>query len=112
MALPGNGSILATDPARNDLARAAARQIMTLVDLDVKPRDIITPEAIDNAFALDMAMGGSTNTVLHTIAIAHEAGVDYPLDRLNEVSRWGCRGHLCRDNRHSRSTGRVESNRR
>ena len=59
---------------------------MTLIDLDLKPLDIITPDSIDNAFALDMAMGGSTNTVLHTIALAHEAGVEYPLARLNEVS--------------------------
>jgi dihydroxy-acid dehydratase len=86
IALPGNGSILATDPRREDLARAAARQVMVLVERDLKPRDIITAAAIDNAFALDMAMGGSTNTVLHTIAIAHEAGVEYPLERLNAVS--------------------------
>jgi dihydroxy-acid dehydratase len=86
MALPGNGTILAVDPRREELARAAARQVMTLIEMDLKPRDIVTPEAIDNAFALDMAMGGSTNTVLHTIALAHEAGVDYPLERLNQVS--------------------------
>jgi dihydroxy-acid dehydratase len=59
---------------------------MRLLEMDLKPRDIVTPEAIDNAFALDMAMGGSTNTVLHTIAIAYEAGIHYPLERLNEVS--------------------------
>jgi dihydroxy-acid dehydratase len=86
MALPGNGTILAVDPRREELARTAARQVMTLIEMDLKPRDIVTPEAIDNAFALDMAMGGSTNTVLHTIALAHEAGVDYPLERLNQVS--------------------------
>ena len=86
IALPGNGSILAVDPRREDLARAAARQLMTLVEMDLKPLDIITSEGIDNAFALDMAMGGSTNTVLHTIALAREAGVDYPLERLNQVS--------------------------
>jgi dihydroxy-acid dehydratase len=86
MALPGNGTILAVDPRREELARAAARQVMTLIEMDLKPRDIVTSEAIDNAFALDMAMGGSTNTVLHTIALAHEAGVDYPLERLNQVS--------------------------
>ena len=86
IALPGNGSILATDPGREELARAAARQLLNLIDLDLKQLDIITPDAIDNAFALDMAMGGSTNTVLHTIALAHEAGVEYPLARLNEVS--------------------------
>ncbi|HEX9117598.1 MAG TPA: dihydroxy-acid dehydratase [Anaerolineae bacterium] len=86
IALPGNGTILAIDPRRQDLARAAARQLMELVRLDVRPRDIITAESIDNAFALDMAMGGSTNTVLHTLALAREAEVDYPLARLNELN--------------------------
>ena len=86
MALPGNGTILAVDPRREELAREAAFQLMRLIEMDLKPRDIVTPEAIDNAFALDMAMGGSTNTVLHTIAIAREAGIEYPLERLNEVA--------------------------
>ncbi len=86
MALPGNGTILAVDPRREALARAAGRQMMNLIDIDLKPRDIVTAEAIDNAFALDMAMGGSTNTVLHTLALAHEAGLNYPLARLNEVA--------------------------
>ena len=86
MALPGNGSILAVDPRREQLARDAARQLMKLLEMDLKPLDLITPEAIDNAFALDMAMGGSTNTVLHTIALAREAGFDYALERLNQIS--------------------------
>jgi dihydroxy-acid dehydratase len=86
MALPGNGTVLATDPRREQLAAAAGRQVMTLIEKDIRPRDIVTPEAIDNAFALDMAMGGSTNTVLHTLALAREAGVDYPIARLNEVA--------------------------
>jgi dihydroxy-acid dehydratase len=86
LALPGNGTILAEDPRRKKLARAAARQIMTLIEKNIRPRDIVTARSIDNAFALDMAMGGSTNTVLHTFAIAQEAGVQYPLDRVNEVS--------------------------
>ncbi len=86
MSLPGNGTILATDPRRRELARAAGAQIIELVRRNIRPRDIVTAEAIDNAFALDMAMGGSTNTVLHTMAIAHEAGVDYPLARLNDVA--------------------------
>jgi dihydroxy-acid dehydratase len=86
LALPGNGTILATDPRRRQLAQAAARQVLQLIERDLKPLNIVTPEAIDNAFALDMVMGGSTNTVLHTIAIAKEAGIDYPLQRLNEVS--------------------------
>ncbi len=86
IALPGNGTYLAESEERKDLVRKAGAQIMKLIEVDLKPRDILTPEAIDNAFALDMAMGGSTNTVLHTLAIAHEAGVSYPLERLNEVS--------------------------
>jgi dihydroxy-acid dehydratase len=86
MALPGNGTILAVDPRREQLAYTAGRQIMTLIEKDIRPRDIVTAEAIDNAFALDMAMGGSTNTVLHTLALAREAGVDYPIARLNEVA--------------------------
>ncbi len=86
MALPGNGTILAVDPRRAELARQVGAQIMRLIELDLRPRDIVTAEAIDNAFALDMAMGGSTNTVLHTLALAREAGVDYPISRLNEVA--------------------------
>lgn len=94
MALPGNGTILAVDPRRKDLVRSAARRIVELVREDVKPRDIVTREAIDNAFALDIAMGGSTNTVLHTIAIAHEAGIEYPLRRINELAEKV--PHLCK----------------
>jgi dihydroxy-acid dehydratase len=86
LALPGNGTILAVSPERRELVKASARQLMKLIEMDLKPRDIITKEAIDNAFALDMAMGGSTNTVLHTLAIAHEAGIDYPIERINEVA--------------------------
>jgi len=86
LALPGNGTILAVDPRRKELARAAARQIMFLLEKDIKPRDIVTPQSIDNAFALDMAMGGSTNTVLHTFALAREAEIEYPLARVNEIS--------------------------
>ena len=65
-----------------------------LIERDLKPRDIVTPRAIDNAFALDMAMGGSTNTVLHTLALAREGGIDYPLARLNEVAARV--PHLCK----------------
>ncbi len=86
LALPGNGTILAVDPARKEFVKESARQLMKLIEMDLKPRDIVTIEAIDNAFALDMAMGGSTNTVLHTLAIAHEAGIEYPLERINEVA--------------------------
>ena len=86
LALPYNGSALAKTPEREALAKKAASQIMTLIERDIKPRDVITAEAIDDAFALDMAMGGSTNTVLHTLALANEAGVDYPLSRINSVA--------------------------
>ena len=86
IALPGNGTILATDPRRAELAQAAGRQIMALVSRDLRPRDIINLDSIDNAFALDMAMGGSTNTVLHTLALAQEAGITYPLARLNQLN--------------------------
>ena len=86
LALPGNGSILATSPARHDLARRAAEHLLRLVRDNITFRDIVTPDAIDNAVALDVAMGGSTNTVLHVLALAHEAEVDYPLARFNAVA--------------------------
>lgn len=86
LALPGNGTILAIDPERKELAKRTAKQLMYLIENDIKARDIVTEKAIDNAFALDMALGGSTNTVLHTLAIANEAGIDYPLTRINEVA--------------------------
>ncbi len=86
LALPGNGTILARTPERRELVRQAAKQIIKLIEANLRPRDIVTADSIDNAFALDMAMGGSTNTVLHTLALATEAGVNYPLERLNEVS--------------------------
>ena len=86
MALPFNGTLLAKTPEREELARRAGKQIMQLVERNITPRQIVTPEAVDDAFALDMAMGGSTNTVLHTLAVAREAGVDYPLNRINQVA--------------------------
>ncbi|GGE79141.1 dihydroxy-acid dehydratase [Priestia taiwanensis] len=86
VALPGNGTIVATSKERHELIRQAAFHLVDLVRRDIKPRDIITKEAIDDAFALDMAMGGSTNTVLHMLAIANEAGIDYDLERINEVA--------------------------
>ncbi len=86
LALPFNGSALAKTDERNALAQKAAAQIMTLLDMDIKPRDIVTADAIDDAFALDMAMGGSTNTVLHTLALAQEANVPYPLTNINAVA--------------------------
>jgi len=86
LALQGNGTILAVAPERIDFVKKSAKQLMNLINLDLKPRDIVTIETIDNAFALDMAMGGSTNTVLHTLALAHEAGFEYPMTRINEVA--------------------------
>jgi len=87
MALPGNGSKLAIDESRLDLVKEAAEHLIRLVVADVKPRDIVNRESILNAFALDMAMGGSTNTVLHTLAAASEAGIEFDLDELNVLSR-------------------------
>lgn len=86
LALPGNGTILAVSQERRELVRKAAFYLMDLVKNQVKPRDIVTEEAIDDAFALDMAMGGSTNTVLHTLAIANEGEIDYDLRRVNEIA--------------------------
>ncbi|MDP3061688.1 MAG: dihydroxy-acid dehydratase [Chloroflexota bacterium] len=94
MALPGNGTLLAISDERKELVRQAGRQIMKLVEADLKPRDIVNLNTIDNAFALDMAMGGSTNTILHTLAIAHEAGVKYDLARINQVAQRV--PHLCK----------------
>ncbi|SHM78185.1 dihydroxy-acid dehydratase [Gracilibacillus kekensis] len=86
LALPGNGSVVATSDKRKELIFEAAKHLVRMVEEDVKPRDIITKEAIDDAFALDMAMGGSTNTVLHTLAIAKEAGIDYNLSEINKIA--------------------------
>ncbi|HEO64589.1 MAG TPA: dihydroxy-acid dehydratase [Spirochaetes bacterium] len=86
IALPGNGTYLAISEKRKKLVSEAGKQIMELVKADLKIKDIITKEAIDNAFILDMAMGGSTNTVLHTIALTKEADIPYPISRLNELS--------------------------
>ena len=86
MALPGNGTILAVSPKRQELYKAAGRQIMSLIEKDIKPMDIINEKSMDNAFALDMAMGGSTNTVLHALAVASEAGIKYGLERINAIS--------------------------
>ncbi len=87
IALPGNGTILAVDDRRLSLVAEAGRRIVDLVHADLKPRDIINRETIHNAFVLDMAMGGSTNTVLHTLAIANEAGIEFDLAKLNELAR-------------------------
>ncbi|MEO4052640.1 dihydroxy-acid dehydratase [Solibacillus sp. CAU 1738] len=86
VALPGNGTIVATSEERHRLIKEAAKHLVRMIKEDVKPRDIITKEAIDDAFALDMAMGGSTNTVLHTLAIANEAEIDYNIEDINKVA--------------------------
>ena len=87
IALPGNGTTLAADPKREKLYKAAGRQIMALIEKDIKPLDIINKKSLDNALALDMAMGGSTNTVLHSLAVASEAGIKYDLERINAISQ-------------------------
>ncbi len=94
LALPYNGSALAQTEEREELARQAASLIPSLIESQLTPRKIVTLESIDNAFALDMAMGGSTNTVLHTLAIAREAGIDYPLERINQIAERVA--HLCK----------------
>ncbi|ALC92178.1 dihydroxy-acid dehydratase [Bacillus sp. FJAT-18017] len=86
MTVPDNGTIVATSDQRHQLIRQAAKHLIDMVQNDVRPRDIMTKETFDNAFALDMAMGGSTNTVLHTLAIAHEAGIDYDLHEINRIA--------------------------
>jgi len=87
VALPGNGTILAVSKEREALYRRAAEMIVKLVEWDLKPRDIATLAAFDNALALDVAMGGSTNTVLHTLAVAREAGIPYDIARIDAISR-------------------------
>ena len=86
MALPGNGTIPAAYSARLRLAKRAGMQIMELVKNNIRPRDIMTPAAFHNAETVDMALGCSTNTMLHLPAIAHEAGVEIDLDMSNEIS--------------------------
>ena len=87
MGLPGNGTIPAIDARRIQLAKEAGRQIMKLLAGDIGPRDIINKDSINNAFVVDMALGGSTNSVLHLMAIAQEAGIDFPLEKLNEIGK-------------------------
>jgi len=87
MALPGNGTIPAVDARRTSLAYEAGQQVMSALSQNLLPRNTITKESIYNAFAVDMALGGSTNSVLHLMAIAHEADVDFPLSLVNEISQ-------------------------
>jgi dihydroxy-acid dehydratase len=87
LALPGNGTVPAVTAARRRLAKKAGMQVMTLLKKKLLPRDIVGPAAVENAVAVDVALGASTNTVLHLPAIAREAGIDLPLELFNEVSR-------------------------
>ena len=92
IALKGNGTILAQTPQREELLRVAARRICEIAKDEkeserLKIRNIINEKAVHNAFAVDMAMGGSSNTVLHMLAIATEAGVDFDLAKINEMSK-------------------------
>jgi dihydroxy-acid dehydratase len=94
MGLPGHGTVPAVEARRTRLAKDVGRQVMALLERNIRPSDILTPSAVRNAFVVDMALGGSTNTVLHMIAIAHEAGIEIPLSELNEISK--NTPHLCR----------------
>ncbi len=87
MGLPGNGTIPAVDTRRRALARQAGEQVLKLLKDDIRPRSIITADAIFNAFTVDMALGGSSNSVLHLMAIANEAGIDFKLATVNEISQ-------------------------
>ncbi|MHB0870625.1 MAG: dihydroxy-acid dehydratase [Chloroflexota bacterium] len=87
LALPGNGTIPAVDARRLRLAKRAGARIMELLEKDIKPRDILTLEAFENAVAVDVALGGSTNTVLHLPAIAYEAGVKLELATFDRISK-------------------------
>ena len=88
LGLPGNGSLLATSEERKSLWEEAAKRAVEMAKANGPlPREIVTEKSIDNAFTIDMAMGGSTNTVLHTLAIANEAGVKYDLERINQISK-------------------------
>ncbi|MFQ5826022.1 MAG: dihydroxy-acid dehydratase [Dehalococcoidia bacterium] len=93
MGLGGNGTIPAVDARRPRLAQEAGRQVMELVALGLRPRDIMGGDSLHNAFTVDMALGGSTNSVLHLMALAQEMGVDFPLSLVNEISQKT--PHLC-----------------
>lgn len=94
MGLAGNGTVAAVDSGRIRLAKQAGMQVMKLLEADIRPHDIMTAAAFKNALIADMAMGCSTNTVLHLPAIAHEAGVTLNLDMINEISEYV--PHLCK----------------
>ncbi len=87
LALPGNGSIPAVAAKRVRLAKTAGMRVMDLLEKNIRPRDIVTEKSVANAVAMDMALGGSTNTVLHLPAVFAEAGLDLTLDVFDEISR-------------------------
>ena len=87
ISLSGNGTIPAVDARRIRLAKESGRKVMELLDAGIRPLDIVTERSITNAFAVDMALGGSTNTVLHLMALADEAGIDFDLQRINGISK-------------------------
>ena len=93
LGLPGNGTIPAVHAARIRLAKTAGMKVMNLVNNNICPRDIATLAAFKNALSVDMALGCSTNTILHVPAVAHEAGIDLDLDMLNEISN--STPHIC-----------------
>lgn len=85
LGLPGNGTVPAVFAQRIWLAKQAGRQVLELLSRGIRARDILTAEALRNTFVIDMAMGGSTNSVLHMLAIAHEAGIPFSIDELNTI---------------------------
>mgnify|MGYP001072642389 CR=1 FL=1 len=94
MALSGNGTIPAIQARRIELAYQTGQQVMEVLAKNILPKDIITKDSIYNAFAVDMALGGSTNSILHLTAIAHETGIDFPLSWVNEISQYI--PHICK----------------
>ncbi len=89
IALPGNGTILAMTPARIELVKKAAKRIVEMAKADdakYNLKNVLNEKAVHNAFVVDMAMGGSSNTVLHMLAIAREAGVDFPIEKINTIA--------------------------
>lgn len=94
MGLPYNGTALCDSGERIRLAKRAGMQVMEMLRRDIRPRDILTPDAFENAITVDMAMAGSTNTVLHLPAIAHEAGIELNLDMFDAISE--CTPNLCK----------------
>jgi dihydroxy-acid dehydratase len=94
IALPFNGSALALTPEREAIARQASQHLMRLMEHNITARQVVTLDAFDDAFAVDMAMGGSTNTVLHLLSIAREAGIEYDLDRISRIA--DSVPHLCK----------------